>query len=908
MEKLNFYVDFDKDNHGSIQYCDCLLKEVGGNEDSPQFEIFDVKISSPDDIWSNPDTLLFSIQSSNKKELDKVMLQGNKCKIAFNPLAIKDKNFGKKEGTIRISYRKLDYLPMLHEYFIFSVTKGILPPLGNCVNDGGKQPKLIITSPEFTDISNGKEFPKNIWITKAEELQNATMWTNIITLKFENQAKAACKDEAVYIDRIQGKITESQQQNIVVKNDWDKERIKLSNGSNPKKITFSIDDSSITIYDSTIKYEISFEYWEDKEGNSTNIEQSFSYQKKTFQFIIALTLKKVQSQEWLCIDFGTSAIVAAKGKDDRTYNLIDLYSRQTGLFECFGTVKEPRFEAGSKFISSTVMLREGEKNSDDLNLNKVFVLLSPPLPVMQQKSQHVLPPIKSLLRYSGILNNMDIQYKHDLTDSIQKSTLSIEDIIKKAYSQLFKKYIEQSDINENLIITVPNTFTPFDIKKLKDIARSTIGDNTNLKVESIPESDAVALFYAVNRGLIFKNRTISILTTEHVLVYDMGAGTLDLTYFEITKGGDGKRDIELKKKIGTNKAGNYFDYIIADALCQIYKIDTKLLKPGDANTRADAAKLKEFICKEVKPNLNENKKVLDLEKNNILLKYNTSLENIELDKIKEHECVKQYIKETTEDLLITFLYGKDVQDSYTPKLNYPIGTVVFSGRGSQYQAFKDQIKNFVTQQNNKEPVIIDDLNISNKPDNSKQNLKSAVVLGAISYASVFSKSFSKFKIKNKNIHASYGFLYLEEDEYENRTWKYYELLNPDTKATGSNEVNGICVYTYDTDRFNAIGVPNTQTFIDISSGAEIHFIQSYSLNPAQDWDEENKEYITKIFSFDQNTFEHDNKDGKIAVRITVDGNNEMAIHIGGNRILLNEDYKPEVEMNAIFEKSMWPYW
>lgn len=78
------------------------------------------------------------------------------------------------------------------------------------------------------------------------------------------------------------------------------------------------------------------------------------------------------------------------------------------------------------------------------------------------------------------------------------------------------------------------------------------------------ESDAVSAYYLQNWDSFNKGRNIS--EDETVLVYDMGAGTLDITLFSKRKNENGKIEVNILGKIGTGKAGNYLDYIISEII------------------------------------------------------------------------------------------------------------------------------------------------------------------------------------------------------------------------------------------------------------------------------------------------------------------------------------------------------
>ena len=76
----------------------------------------------------------------------------------------------------------------------------------------------------------------------------------------------------------------------------------------------------------------------------------------------------------------------------------------------------------------------------------------------------------------------------------------------------------------------------------------------------IPESDSVVAYY-VKKSMERENNKAA----ENVVIYDMGAGTLDLSYVKIFVEQENEKMVKksiIEKRIGIPIAGEYFSYLI----------------------------------------------------------------------------------------------------------------------------------------------------------------------------------------------------------------------------------------------------------------------------------------------------------------------------------------------------------
>ena len=115
------------------------------------------------------------------------------------------------------------------------------------------------------------------------------------------------------------------------------------------------------------------------------------------------------------------------------------------------------------------------------------------------------------------------------------------------------------------------------IKKIREIVMNEISTLQEDKLMFISESDAVLWSYIKKTRNNIPEFRKSLKETrnniERILIFDMGAGTLDISYAECKDQCDDnnkfKCEIDIKAKIGVNKAGNYIDYLLGEIILKI---------------------------------------------------------------------------------------------------------------------------------------------------------------------------------------------------------------------------------------------------------------------------------------------------------------------------------------------------
>lgn len=668
-----------------------------------------------------------------------------------------------------------------------------------------------------------------------------------------------------------------------------------------------------------IEANIEFEFFVD--SNAEYIDEDPIYFKK-FAATIKFEVESDPGCDWLCVDYGTSATVATFG-DGTTRNttLLDLNERHDELLDTANIVpqfRKPKFENNTPFISSNVVFRkDGILKSKKYDSRLLW--LSPTEPQFRSNG-NMLTYIKALVGYSNLPNAElynNITYK-EIPDgpklSMRDEQLSIEEIFTATYDSLFSDFIMPS-INKikkkanKLVLTVPNTYTPRHMEYIRRIVGKTLPDIRQDYTWFLSESDAIACYYTnkwntlnadrQNKDMIRKN-------IENILIFDMGAGTLDITYFSIDSTIVDRKKIEIKAKIGLNKAGNYLDYILAKTLVDVDPAFSEIFFTPDAQAaqKDRAHRAKQFIRNELKPHLFTD----DTIHFNAWGTYKANNEDfsnrpIDLSKIRSSALVTGFIKEVTHDLIDNFFKINGYLEGATP-----IDTIVFAGRstlfgGTEPDGIKMNVMNSLLKWNGNSDLY--DISLH---DN---DLKTVVSEGALYFATLYSNDATTIKIYNRNIYASYGVIYTKIDG----TTGYCKLLSPNTQAIvepnmlESNTKDGVYIYQYDTDIYNASGERNTKSELDLRNSSTAYFVQSYSDDTVRDWDEGRKDFITEMFQFNtQQVVTRPEDRRKVPVRIVVNEDGEMEFYAGNMHNEPSAPLKIDVTYSKSFINSMWPYY
>jgi len=659
-------------------------------------------------------------------------------------------------------------------------------------------------------------------------------------------------------------------------------------------------------------------------NKSVELGDDLQQEPITINSIIHFKLEKYTGNHWLALDFGTSASVAAfangemyeRKKSDEL--LLDMQSLLREKLERYDDADIE--EKGTKFLSSDMMLRSAPNvyiNTNDFKED--IIHLSPPTDSAYY-FKYRIPYLKSLVGFEDlpdVAGNYDnYKYAQDKLSSklvFKDKPLKVKTILTNTYNSLIRDFvlpsIGQKEKLNKLIVTIPNTFTPRHVDYLRAVISDKFPFFRNDYIDFLSESDAVVCHYLSNWNKLNYDRKDKIVlreigNVEYVLVYDIGAGTTDITYCKIATNDNHEQAVEIIGRLGKSTAGNYLDYVIAKIIedklpeDQHYDFFSSFTNEED---RSKAFELKKLIKEKIKPYLEDDITVNASEGGRVYIgDYNENDTPISSADILNHNRMQIYIMENSEEILERFFSLFYQTDSSLPKLskgNVPINTVIFSGRTIQFESLREALKRSINKWSSKP-----DIQYIEHQDGAL--LKSVVVEGAMQYAMTYRNTEdSLVKISSRNLLARYGVIYtnlLGEKEF-------VELLNPSTRPiSGPVKKSGISVYQYDSDQYNALTIAGP-AFVNMRNSKIGYFVQSFSTDTAGDLSgkEENWDYITKMYQFDRDDIAGDIS--KVKVRVEVNRDNEMKITVGGDVRDPQAPLKIELFNDPTFQKSMWPY-
>lgn len=657
-----------------------------------------------------------------------------------------------------------------------------------------------------------------------------------------------------------------------------------------------------------ISFNIEFDYIEDEKGIFEKSETVWSH----FHSVVTIELEKDPGSEWLCVDYGTSATVAIFGDGtDRNFQILSLNDRNKEIIDERENerFRNPRFENKEYFLSSNIMLQSNIPAIETDDIKHSLVYLSPSEPRFHSKGYR-LPYMKALVGYKNLPNGerySKFQYKLKESDTtaltFEETPLEVDQIFSATYKSLFRDYISEciptGKVINKIVLTIPNTYTPHHIEFLKDIVIKELPSLRTDYIWFVSESDAIAYYYLKNWNSFNRRKDERENSwKEHVLVYDMGAGTLDLTYLTIEHLESGDKKVSMVSKMGLNKAGDYLDYILAQVLVDIYphKFPREILAHTEDDTMQNLlGKLKFFIKETLKPNLFTTDSLIFSEWNGqTVLGVDFSNEKLDLRKIRSNSIIQSFVTECTESLFDRFTQvgGLTMDES-------PIDTLIMTGRSIQFGDIKNRLIHKINTWNDDNECV--PLEISG------DKLKTVVSQGALYYATLYGKRTSSVILSNRNIYAKYGVLYVDR---KNR-WQYQPLIDANTRTTKrsiatTGQQNGMQIFTYDTDRFSADTTIDDIT-IDMRNTIEAYLVQCYSPDPAKDYEDEERrnDYISIMAAFHPESVCQDTRN--VHLRLEINENNEMIFTAGDLRFDTSAPVKIDVEMNNTFNHSMWPY-
>lgn len=617
-------------------------------------------------------------------------------------------------------------------------------------------------------------------------------------------------------------------------------------------------------------------------------------------------LKETRNDGIFSLDLGTTGIVMAKQED---------YEISTVHLQDDGDTLSQHIEDSEDIISSiTIVYDEAFQNSEE---NAHQILLSPRRTDYKNKAKFIFVPSKFMVgqeripyikRYINDISYVgfdplytsseeNVNYENDCIyalDANQDGIYLTPDIFLQLIYENILNRCEQRGNIKKLILTYPNTYTQNVLEKLRVLVSEKIEGLSGF-VEMVPESDAVVAYYFNERINYFGDdakeaeiRKINV-GTERVIIYDMGAGTLDLSLVSITRKENEKSvSANIEKKIGIPIAGNYLDWVLFSDffINKIKNKEDKTLK----NLKDYIKKLKQSysscsldikIPAENADDCLEGKYVeaLSSENNNDnVIKYK------DLD-----DAIKNYIDLCSSTILDIFL-GE----------NKSVDRLVFSGRGSQFGPLRLAVEKYLRGAN-KNLIIDTTIEVG--------NLKTCVAKGALWYNDLFGAD-SDHIITNRNQHLNLGIVYIapSADGSKNEIC-YKEIIHPDDNKWNEAEFcDGTWWRVFDNTIIADLSVKNKKVYFIqtlLNSERIKKLYRHVYANPNVQRTDIDWVFVNELYSFNTNSLTQHERE-KIPVNVRIDKENNISYKVGG-RYPKGEKLVDKIENNIFYQNGMWPY-
>lgn len=379
---------------------------------------------------------------------------------------------------------------------------------------------------------------------------------------------------------------------------------------------------------------------------------------------IIFTIRPHLGNFWLCLDPGTIGSCAAGGTGINDIKLLKV--------------------DGTEIIPSIVIFKDdgkrliGEEASS--RLLEVGISIQP---------ERVFMSAKKVLGYE---NKRELEINGEKVAI--KGSHAVEELARYLVENA-KKQFKDEKISQ-VIVAVPNTFTPRKIKVMEECCKKA--DPDIKKVEHIYEAEAVLLYYCKDYNIYNEKRPENnkIDGKEFILIIDFGGGSFNVTLASYEFTSDKKTNLDVIDRIGYNIGGNSIDLAIAKFLWNEKKLKEKehYFRNSPFERKEDISSEEKELRNELKWQLSEKSRFLkeDISRGNRAaswpLKLSSMPEEISLEITLNEIFNSQYYKK-----ILYFL--KEGLLEVIGQHNEPLHTLIFSGRSSSFPGIKEELKKII---------------------------------------------------------------------------------------------------------------------------------------------------------------------------------------------------------------------
>lgn len=439
--------------------------------------------------------------------------------------------------------------------------------------------------------------------------------------------------------------------------------------------------------------------------------------------------------EWYALDLGTTGIVLAQKNINGEIKPVPINNDHDKN-------SIPLLETDANIISSIMGIHSiDEDGNHEIKLEKDRDSV--------EFSELILPAAKFIVGQKEVpyLHRLEKVAAIKLFDKEGFGKVTPDLLISELYHHILG-LISAQEV-KRLTLTYPNTYTGDQVRHIKALISEKY-PHLHSYVNAVPESDAVLAHYLTLRTNPGSPKKFT-SDKENIVIYDMGAGTLDISYVEFRfDSKEHKGTASIVKKIGIPVAGNYLNLVIFKALKESLS----------SNNRQWDAKKRKGVIEDLKSSEN----ILSTQ----ILPYSfkDGKKGMSGEDIINSPFMSTYLEFCCERVFEVLFSTKD----WKTKIN----TFVFSGRASRFVPLRKRIEEELNTTENLQ--IVDSLTISGA------DLKKSVAIGAIEYTNSYSSEDGqhRFKIESRSQYHKIYCIYQTYGDFANRIVKCVKLIDPDT--------------------------------------------------------------------------------------------------------------------------------